>query len=83
MAVNGDSVLLLAQEFFEPLNAGLDYLFYAGTLYGARHVLGFVYDFLRGLRTYILPFGRCCNSDLTKQFGKWAGRHGANVYMCV
>lgn len=73
MAVNGDSVLFLAQELFRPLNASLDYLFYAGALYGARHVLSFVGDCMRGLRTYFIPFGRCCRSDLTKEFGKWAG----------
>lgn len=73
MAVNGDSVLFLAQELFRPLNASLDYLFYAGALYGARHVLTFVGDCMRGLRTYFIPFGRCCRSDLAKEFGKWAG----------
>ena len=75
MAVNGDNVLLLAEELFRPLSATLDYLFYAGALYGARHVFGFVSDCVRGLRTFFVPFGRRCRLDLTKEFGKWAGAY--------
>ena len=72
--MNGDSFAFLAEEFLRPLNASLDYLFVIGAVYGAKHLLGFAWQIARGVRAYLVPFGRCTRSDFTEELGKWAGK---------
>ena len=67
----------LVREIFAPINASLDYIFAAGVLYGAKHLAGFAWSCLKGIRTYFVPFGRSIRRDLTVEFGKWAGTHAA------
>lgn len=50
----------------------LDYLFYAGAVYGAGVVTRFALSALRGVRTYFVPFGRVSEEDLSVKYGKWA-----------
>lgn len=72
--MNGDSFALLAEELLRPLSPSLDYLFVAGVAYGASHLLGFAWRCARGIRTYLIPYGRYSRRDLASEFGKWAGR---------
>lgn len=54
------------------LDRFLDYLFYAGAMYGARALAKLVVRTGEGLRVYFLPVGRASDQDLSEKYGKWA-----------
>ena len=65
-------VFELVNGVLGPLNEVLDYLFYAGVLYGAKNVARLVIRACSGFRTYFIPFGRASNRDLGGRYGEWA-----------
>ena len=62
----------LLQDVLGGMDRFLDYLFYAGVLYGARNFTRLVFGACGGVRTYFVPFGRACDEDLSQKYGKWA-----------
>lgn len=66
------NIFRLVEEVLSPVSACLDGLFYAGALYGARNILNFSWQCLKGVRTYFVPFRSFSQRDMVKEFGKWA-----------
>lgn len=64
-------VFELVEEFFRPVEAALDSLFYAGVLYGTAQLTVFLKSVVGAGRTYFLPLGNYNRSNLPKVFGKW------------
>ncbi len=62
----------LVNGVLRPLDKVLDYLFYAGVLYGSRNFARLVIQTFRGIRTYFIPIGRAANENLSEKYGKWA-----------
>ena len=71
------NVFELMQGVLSPVERGLDYLFYAGVLYGAGRLSQSLVQCLRGVRTYLLPYGRTADTDLAQRYGRWAVITGA------
>lgn len=66
------SVFQLYKGVVGPIDRYLDYLFYAGTLYGTWAVARLSVGALKGLGTYFLSLGRVKEEDLGEKYGKWA-----------
>ena len=77
--MNGESVPRLAEEFFRPLHAALDYIFAAGVTYGVTRLLALSWRFWRGVRVFCIPLGRCTRESLKTRFGEWAGTQTETV----
>lgn len=65
-------VFELVQGVLGQVERILDYIFYAGVVYGASNVARLVYHACSGIRTYFIPFGRASSQDISKKYGKWA-----------
>lgn len=65
-------VIELVGGILAPMDRLLDYIFYAGALYGARSVARLVLGACSGIRTYFIPYGRASDEDISKKYGKWA-----------
>ena len=66
------SVFELVRGILGPLDRFLDYLFYAGVLYGSRSIGRLLARTCRGFRTYFIPIGRVSKQELRQTYGKWA-----------
>lgn len=62
----------LVEGVLSPVSTLLDVLFSVGALYGAKTIAKFSWKFMKGLRTYFIPFGRLSRKDLSSELGKWA-----------
>lgn len=66
------SIFELVSGVLGPLDRFLDYLFYAGVLYGSRNLARLAIQACKGVRTYFIPIGRAVDGDLCTKYGKWA-----------
>lgn len=72
MAQADGNVFELVRGVMGGMDRILDYAFYAGVFYGARNFARLFFRTCSGVRTYFVPFGRACDEDMSKKYGKWA-----------